>query len=155
GRRAARAGAGAGWAGAASRAVATWSMPTTGPTATTPSATVKVSGVAGHQPSTQPATSATRNTALAAWASSERARADVTPTHRRARAAALPTQDGRGGALDVLVGGRPAADRHAHGLPAVPDRAAHPAGPVALGGGDHVRRPLAERDQHLVEHDVV
>src|SRR5262249_57445087 len=102
-------------------------MPATGPTATTPSATVKVSGVAGHQPSTQPATSAARNTALAAWASSERARADVTPTHRRACAAALPAQDGRGGALDVLVGGRPAGDRHAHRLPSVPHRPPDPA----------------------------
>src|SRR5690606_20326711 len=60
-------------------------------------------------------------------------------------------------AFDVVVRRRPAAHADAHGGAPVPYGASAPAGALLLQRGDHAPRALgvAERDEHLLEHDVV
>src|SRR5215211_2327497 len=59
--------------------------------------------------------------------------------------------------VDVGLGRRPVGDGDPHQPPAVPGRAAHPAGALALDALDYPVGALvvAEPHQDLVEHDVV
>ena len=71
----------------------------------------------------------------------------------RARASAPRS----GSAARVGLGRGAVGHRYAHQPPSPPGGAAHPAGAVALDGGDDAIGPLVvtEADQHLVEHHLV
>ena len=65
--------------------------------------------------------------------------------------------DGGDAAVDVVLGGTPAAHADPHRATPVPGRRPAPAGSLALHRGDDRVRPVrvAEVDHHLVEHHVV
>src|SRR5262245_58719595 len=60
-------------------------------------------------------------------------------------------------ALDILFGRRPGRDADAHRRASLPHRSATPACPVGLNRLNHMacRLTIAERDQYLVERDIV
>jgi hypothetical protein len=78
----------------------------------------------------------------------------------RAQPYSLPARDPDhhgDAAVDIGVGGGPGGDADPHGGPALPDSHAAPTGTVFLKFFDDALRHfgVAERNEDLVEHDVV
>src|SRR3546814_9564949 len=69
----------------------------------------------------------------------------------------IGVENGRCGALDIRIAGRPGADADPHRGAALPGGAAAPAGAVVLDRGDDTLRSriVPEGHNHLVQHHLV